>query len=114
MLVVGGAGPGSIGLYAAGQAVALGSERVLYVDADPRRRAIAERFGAETLDHVPDRVDRRFAITVDASASRRPGARAQQPRSHAFDPTPATTSTVAFDDAPDALLERHVKLVFTR
>ena len=69
VLVVGGAVSGSIGLYAAGQAVTLGSERVLYVDADPRRRAIAAAYGAETLDHLPDRVDSRFAITVDASGS---------------------------------------------
>jgi threonine dehydrogenase-like Zn-dependent dehydrogenase len=69
VLVVGGAQSGSIGLYAAGQALALGSAHVLYVDADPGRRAIAERYGAETLDHVPDRVDRPFPITVDASAS---------------------------------------------
>lgn len=39
VLVVGGAGAGSIGLYAAGLAVALGSESVLYVDRDERRRA---------------------------------------------------------------------------
>jgi alcohol dehydrogenase len=65
--VVGGAGPGSIGLYAAAQALALGSERVLYVDGDAARRAIAEGYGAETLDHIPDRVDHRFPITVDAS-----------------------------------------------
>jgi alcohol dehydrogenase len=69
VLVVGGAQSGSIGLYAAGQAIALGSERVVYVDADPGRRAIADGYGAETLDHVPDRVDTRFPITVDASAS---------------------------------------------
>ena len=67
VLVVGGAGPGSIGLYAAGLAVALGAESVLYVDADEGRRATAESLGAETL------ADRRlalgpFPITVDASA----------------------------------------------
>lgn len=67
VLVVGGGGPGSIGLYAAAQALALGSERVVYVDEDPRRRAIAEAYGAETLDHVPDRVDTRFPVTVDAA-----------------------------------------------
>ena len=71
VLVAGGASSGSIGLYAAAQAVALGSERVLYVDADPGRRAIAESYGAETLDHIPDRVDTRFPVTVDASADPR-------------------------------------------
>jgi threonine dehydrogenase-like Zn-dependent dehydrogenase len=70
VLVVGGGGPGSIGLYAAGQAVALGSERVVYVDADAGRRAIAEGYGAETLDHVPDGLDDRFPITVDSSFSK--------------------------------------------
>lgn len=69
VLVVGGAGPGSIGIYAAGLAIALGSERVLYVDPDAGRRAIAEGYGAETLDHVPERVDARFPITVDHSGS---------------------------------------------
>src|SRR4051812_15894037 len=42
VLVAGGMG--SIGLYAAGMAVALGAGRVVYVDADERRRALAERY----------------------------------------------------------------------
>jgi alcohol dehydrogenase len=67
VLVVGGAGPGSIGLYAAGLAVALGSESVLYVDADPSRREIAARLGAQTLAETPKRVGP-YPITVDASA----------------------------------------------
>lgn len=70
VLVCGGALSGSIGLYAVAQARALGSEDVLYVDADPRRRAIAEGYGARTLDHVPDRLDERFPITVDAAATK--------------------------------------------
>ena len=41
VLVVGGAGPGSIGLYAAGLAAALGSQSVLYVDASAPRRETA-------------------------------------------------------------------------
>ncbi len=69
VLVVGGASSGSIALYAVGQARALGSERVLYVDADPARRAIAEGYGAQTLDAVPERLDQRFPITVDGSAT---------------------------------------------
>jgi alcohol dehydrogenase len=64
VLVVGGVAPGSIGLYAAAQAVALGSERVLYIDPEPSRRALAEAYGAETMDHLPERVDKRFPITV--------------------------------------------------
>jgi threonine dehydrogenase-like Zn-dependent dehydrogenase len=70
VLVCGGAGPGSIGLLAVAQALALGAEEVLYVDGDPARRAIAESYGAETLDHVPDQLERRYPIAVDASASR--------------------------------------------
>jgi alcohol dehydrogenase len=63
---MGGAGAGSIGLYAAAIAVALGAERVLYVDADAGRRAIAEGFGAEAQDRSGKRPGR-FQITVDAS-----------------------------------------------
>lgn len=166
VLVVGGAGPGSIGLYAAAQALALGSERVLYVDADPGRRAIAKAYGSETLDDLPDQLDERFPVTVDASGDPRglelalacldrdgvctstaiyfdPELRLRMPlltmyvqsttfvtgRIHArrdapalldllagggFDPAPVTTSTVAFDDAPEALTAHgYTKLVFT-
>ena len=67
VLVVGGAGPGSIGLYAAGLAVALGSRSVLYVDGDQARREIAARLGAQTLAEKPKRVGP-YPITVDASA----------------------------------------------
>ena len=68
VLVVGGAAAGSIGLYAAGIAVALGAESVLYVDLDSGRRAIAEALGAATLDELPARLGP-FAITVDSSAA---------------------------------------------
>src|SRR3954467_11134671 len=71
VLVVGGAGPGSIGLYAVGHAKALGAERVVYVDTDEARRSIAEKLGAETVAEVPDRLDQHFPITVDASANPR-------------------------------------------
>ena len=67
VLVVGGAGPGSIGLYAAGLAVALGSGSVLYVDGDVTRREIASRLGAQTLAEKPKRVGP-YPITVDSSA----------------------------------------------
>jgi alcohol dehydrogenase len=50
VLVLGGAWAGSIGLYAAGIAVALGSERVDYIDVDPIRLAIAERLGANAIE----------------------------------------------------------------
>ena len=39
------------------------------MDTDPDRLPVAESFGAETLDHVPERTDALFPITVDASAS---------------------------------------------
>jgi threonine dehydrogenase-like Zn-dependent dehydrogenase len=72
VLVVGGAGPGSIGLYAAGLAVAAGAERVVYVDAaaDEGRLAVARELGAETpdADPLPERLGT-VPITVDASAS---------------------------------------------
>jgi alcohol dehydrogenase len=70
VLVLGGASSGSIGIYAAGLAKALGSERVVYVDPDPGRCAIAASYGAETLDAVPDKLDDRFPITVDAAATK--------------------------------------------
>jgi threonine dehydrogenase-like Zn-dependent dehydrogenase len=66
VLVLGGAGPGSIGIYAAGLAVALGSESVLYIDRDQTRRSLAAALGAQTLAEAPERVGP-FAITVDAS-----------------------------------------------
>jgi threonine dehydrogenase-like Zn-dependent dehydrogenase len=67
VLVVGGAGAGSIGLYAAGLARALGSEWVMYVDADEGRRAVAESMGAQTMAEMPKRLGP-FPITVDACA----------------------------------------------
>jgi len=45
VLVIGG-GALSVGLYAAGLAVSLGLERVLYLDDDPGRRSIAAKLGA--------------------------------------------------------------------
>jgi alcohol dehydrogenase len=67
VLVVGGAGPGSIGLYAAACAVALGSERVVYVDRDEPRRAVAAESGAEAID-FPEEGPGWFPVTVDSSA----------------------------------------------
>jgi alcohol dehydrogenase len=66
VLVMGGAGAGSIGVYAAAIAVALGAGSVLYVDPDPGRRAIAEELGADVQDRTGERPGR-FQITVDAS-----------------------------------------------
>lgn len=107
VLVVGGAGPGSIGLYAAAQAKALGSDHVLYVDHDATRRALAEGYGAETLDHIPERLERTFAITVDASG--RPGALQLALRSLARDGI-CTVPAIYFGDPPPLpMFEMYVK-----
>jgi len=77
VLVVGGSAA-SIGLYAAGIAVALGSEQVDYVDHDRQRLAIAEALGARAIErparrprswyrgHSPERGGT-YPISVDAS-----------------------------------------------
>jgi threonine dehydrogenase-like Zn-dependent dehydrogenase len=66
VLVVGGAG--SIGLYAAGIAVALGSESVDYVDWDEDRLERARRLGANAIEgRFPQRLGP-YPITVDSSA----------------------------------------------
>lgn len=107
VLVVGGAGPGSIGLYAAAQAKALGSDAVLYVDEDAGRRAIAEGFGIETLDHIPERIERTFPITVDASGG--PGALPLALRSLARDGI-CTVNAIYFGEPPPLpMFEMYVK-----
>ena len=70
VLVIGGASSGSIGLYAAAQAKALGSERVVYIDTDPERRSLAASYGVETVDGLPDQLDHRFPIVVEALGER--------------------------------------------
>jgi threonine dehydrogenase-like Zn-dependent dehydrogenase len=71
VLVLGG-GALSIGLYAAGAAVALGARRVDYLDTDEQRLAIAADLGADAVqvEVFPYRAQRRYAITVDAGNSR--------------------------------------------
>jgi alcohol dehydrogenase len=69
VLVVGGWGAGSIGLYAAGIAVALGSRRVVYVDGDPVRERTATTLGAEIHAGPPPRRLGPFPITVNATSS---------------------------------------------
>ena len=77
MLVVGG-GAKSIGLYAAGIAVALGANRVDYLDSDPARLQLAANLGANVIE-LPKKFTKwyeknaplangRYLITVDASA----------------------------------------------
>jgi alcohol dehydrogenase len=65
VLIIGG-GAKSIGLYAAGLAVAHGAEVVDYVDDDAGRRAIAEAFGAHT--HSSRAPTRTYDVVVEASS----------------------------------------------
>lgn len=66
VLIVGGAG--DVALYAAHIAVALGSERVDYVDTDPRRLQVAQSVGANPIERVADGSSLgRYPITVDHS-----------------------------------------------
>jgi threonine dehydrogenase-like Zn-dependent dehydrogenase len=61
--------PGSIALYAAAAAVALGAVEVRYVDRDPARTEVARALGAEASVHTgpwPKRFEP-AAITVDAT-----------------------------------------------
>ena len=70
VLVVGGLAP-SVGLYAVMAALALGAERVVYVDDDAARLELAAAAGAEVVD-AKDKWDslklaERFPIVVDAN-----------------------------------------------
>jgi alcohol dehydrogenase len=106
VLVIGGAGPGSIGLYAAGLAVALGAESVLYVDADATRRETAGKLGAQTHAQTPKRVGP-YPITVDASAD--PDGLALALRSTAPDGV-CTSTAIYFAEQPSLpLLEMYTK-----
>ena len=72
VLIIGG-GAKSIGLYAAGLAVAHGAAVVHYVDDDPVRRRIAEAFGAHTFPARARSRRRRtttlcFDVVVEASS----------------------------------------------
>lgn len=76
VLVLGG-GAKSIGLYAAGLAVAHGAGLVDYVDDSPQRRRIAESFGARALPRRESGgvVARRGYDVVVEATSRAPGLR---------------------------------------
>jgi len=106
VLVVGGAGPGSIGLYAAAIAVALGSERVVYVDADAGRRRTAEAFGAEVRDRDGERPGR-FPITVEASGDA--GGLALALACTDFDGTCTSTAMYLGEQPPLPLLEMYMR-----
>jgi threonine dehydrogenase-like Zn-dependent dehydrogenase len=69
LIMAGGGGAPSISLYAAAIAVALGSERVDFVDRDPVRLSIAERLGANPIDAPEPPADLGdYPITADTSA----------------------------------------------
>ena len=106
VLVVGGAGAGSIGLYATGIAVALGSERVVYVDADAGRRATAEAFGAEARERDGERPGR-FPVTVDASGD--PDGLALALACMEFDGTCTSTAIYLGEQPPMPLLEMYMR-----
>ena len=105
-LIVGGAGPGSIGLYAVALALSLGSESVHYVDAHPGRRQLAAEMGATTLKDTPSRLGP-FPITVDSSAD--PDGLRLAIRSTAPDGT-CTSTAIYFGEQPSLpLLEMYTK-----
>ncbi|HWX75249.1 MAG TPA: alcohol dehydrogenase catalytic domain-containing protein, partial [Solirubrobacteraceae bacterium] len=106
VLVVGGASSGSIGLYAAGLAVALGASAVTYVDANESRRGVAQALGARVLAQTPKRLGP-FAITVDSSAD--PEGLALALRSTAPDGI-CTSTAIYFGEQPSLpLLEMYTK-----
>lgn len=97
VLVVGGA-PASIGLYAAGIAVALGAARVLYLDDDPARLEVATALGAEVREGPPPaKKVGAFPVTVDSSGSEA-GLRCAL-HSTTFDGTCTSTSVFLEDPA---------------
>ncbi|MFI6099897.1 zinc-binding dehydrogenase [Lentzea sp. NPDC051213] len=65
LLILGGT---SIGLYACAFARAMGSERVVYVDANERRRGIAAAYGADSASSVAELDRAEFPLTFDAAA----------------------------------------------
>jgi alcohol dehydrogenase len=67
-VLVASGGAVSIGLFAVDIAVGLGASRVVYLDADAERCALAARLGAEVREGPPPQRAGRFAITVDTSA----------------------------------------------
>jgi alcohol dehydrogenase len=68
VLVISG-GARSIGLYAVDAALTLGAAKVVYVDEDEARLALAAELGAETVEGPPPQRVGPFPITVDASAT---------------------------------------------
>jgi len=71
VLIIGGAGSGSIGLYAAAIARALGASQVDYADQDTQRLETAQALGVNALaigNSFPKRLGT-YPLTVDAGAN---------------------------------------------
>jgi alcohol dehydrogenase len=106
VLVVGGGG--SVGLYAAAVAVALGSEHVDYLDDDPRRLAIAQAVGAHPVEARPDgRRTGRYPVTVDHSGT----VEGLHTAIRSTEPEGTCTSTAIYFDAevPVPMLEMYTR-----
>jgi alcohol dehydrogenase len=69
VLIIGGDGCRSIGLYAAACAVALGAQHVDYVDTNPDRLRRATAAGANAIEGPPEAKRGAYTLAVDASAT---------------------------------------------
>jgi alcohol dehydrogenase len=69
VLVIGGDHTRSIGLYAAACAVALGAQKVDYVDTDADRLRRAAAAGANAIEGPPESKRGAYALTIDASGT---------------------------------------------
>lgn len=59
-------GSGAVGITHVAFATALADAEVVYIDADPDRRDVARKLGAEVHEGPPDRAMGRFDVVVDA------------------------------------------------
>jgi alcohol dehydrogenase len=105
VLVVGGTP--SIGLYAAGAAVALGAGRVDYVDDDDDRRERARALGANPMPHEAAGELGKYTITVDSSGH--PDGLRRALRALAPDGT-CTSTGIYFTPQEMPLLEMYTKI----
>ncbi len=101
------AGAGSIALYAAAIAVALGAERVDFAGGRPFERELAAELGAQLLDEDFPKRHGPYPITVDASA-RQPGL-ACALRSTEADGICTSIGIYFADQTPVPLLEMYTK-----
>src|SRR5439155_24582712 len=97
----------SIGLYAAGLAVALGAGEVDYLDDDPDRRERAARLGANSIEADYSKRRGPYPITVDASGDKEGLAHAL--RSTAPDGVCTSVGVYFERETPIPLLEMYTK-----